>query len=149
VRRSIPVLLFALFAGAPAAADELLMVRADLPFAEAMNGLQEAVRARGYEVARVQRVDVGLKSRGYETAEYRLVFLGKAAELERIAARHPELLPYLPLKVVVFAEGDSTLALTLSPEALGRFFTDVDLKEQLRRWEADLRAILDRFAHAL
>lgn len=143
------LLTLALFAALPAAADELLMVRADLPFAEAMNALQDAVHAQGYKVARVQRVDVGLKSRGYETAEYRLVFLGKAAELERIAARHPEMLPYLPLKIVVFAEGDSTLALTLSPEALGRFFTDTDLKDQLRRWEADLRAILDKFAHAL
>lgn len=133
---------------APVAAEDLIMVRAPLGFSDAMNVLQQSARDHGYEVARVQRVDVGLKSRGYNTAEYRLVYLARGKELDAIAAAHPELLPYLPLKIVLFAEGDSSLAVTLNPEALGQLFPNTDLRLPLRRWEADLRSILEQFAQS-
>lgn len=133
---------------AAAAADDLIMARAPLAFSEAMNVLQLSARDHGYEVARVQRVDVGLHSRGYDTAEYRLVYLARGKELDAIAAAHPELLPYLPIKIVLFAEGDSSLALTLNPESLGQLFPKADLRLQLRRWETDLRSILEQFSQS-
>ena len=71
--------------GASAAADELLMARITQPFPEAMNSLQETIRARGYVVSRVQRVDVGLTASGFQTAEYRIVFFGKQAEIRELA----------------------------------------------------------------
>ena len=126
----------------PAAADELIMVRVDRPFPEAMNDLQKAIKDHGYTVARVQRVDVGLTSKGYKTAEYRVVFFGKIAEVRALGNRYPELLPYLPLKVTLFAEGDSSLAVTNSPTLLSTYFREPALQVQFVRWERDVRSIL-------
>jgi len=130
----------------PARADDLLMVRAELPFDDAISNLQIAIQDHGYQVARIQRVDVGLASGGYKTAEYRLVFFGKPKEMRELEDRYPELLPYLPLKIVIFAEGDSTLALAYNPAILQTFFKKEALQDQTRRWEKDIRAILDQFA---
>lgn len=136
-------LLVLLGLGASAAADELLMARITRPFPEAMNNLQETIRAKGYVVSRVQRVDVGLTTSGFQTAEYRIVFFGKQAEIRELSASYPELIPYLPLAIVVFAEGDDTLILTTDPLKLGEFFNKPELLSRFRIWEKDVHAIFD------
>jgi uncharacterized protein (DUF302 family) len=128
----------------PGFADELLMVRVDHPFPEAMNLLQESIRQHGYTISRVQRVDVGLTASGFTTAEYRLVFFGKPAEINSLPEKHPELAAYLPLNIVIFAEGDDTIILTANPHSLETFFKDPSLHGQFGRWEKDIRAILDQ-----
>jgi uncharacterized protein (DUF302 family) len=134
----------------PLHAEQLIMARAERPFPETMALLQQVVSDYGYTVARVQRVDVGLTSSGYQTAEYRIAFIGKPDEIARLMARLPELAPYLPLKIVLFAEGDSTLALTQNPATLRDLFPgDPELATQAARWERDLRAILDEVAGKL
>jgi uncharacterized protein (DUF302 family) len=141
VKRLWPILIALLAWSGAAGADELLMERINRPFPETMNSLQDAVRSQGYVVSRVQRVDVGLTASGFETAEYRLVFFGKAAEIRELSARYPELIPYLPLSIVVFAEGDDTLILTTNPHKLAEFYVRPELTDQFRRWEQDIRAI--------
>jgi uncharacterized protein (DUF302 family) len=139
----------ALLLAAPMAhADELLMVRAERPFTDAINNLEIAIQDHGYQVAHIQRVDVGLASGGYKTAQYRLVFFGKPEEMREIERRYPQLLPYLPMKIVIFAEGDSTVALAYNPTMLQTLFKIDALQPQWRRWEKDIRDILDQFAHA-
>ncbi len=138
--------LAAMLLALPARADELLMVRAERPFTDAINDLQIAIQDHGYKVARIQRVDVGMASGGYATAEYRLVFFGKPEEMREIEDRYPQLLPYLPLKIVIFAEGNSTLALTYNPAILHSFFKIDPLQSRFRTWEKDIREILDQFA---
>jgi uncharacterized protein (DUF302 family) len=130
-----------------APAEELIMVRSPRPFAEAINALQIAIEEHGYKVQRIQRVDVGLTQSGFKTDAYRLVFFGKPDELRALADAHPELLPYLPLKIVIFAEENTTLALTNNPALLGTFFTDTALAVHFRRWEKDVRSILDHLTH--
>ena len=129
-------------------AEELLMVRAERPFIDAINELEIAIQDHGYQVAHIQRVDVGLASGGFKTAEYRLVYFGKPEEMRDIEQHYPQLLPYLPLKVVIFAEGDSTLALAYDPAVLETFFKIDALRPTVQRWEKDMRDILDQFAHA-
>ena len=134
--------------GAPAAAEELLMARITRPFPEAMNSLQESIRARGYVVSRVQRVDVGLTASGFQTAEYRIVFFGRPAEIRELSATFPELIPYLPLAIVILAEGDDTLVLTTDPLKLGEFFNKPGLLARFGVWEKDVRAIFDELARS-
>lgn len=129
--------------GGTAFADELVMVRVAQPFPEAMNSLQQTIRSHGYVISRVQRVDVGLTASGFQTAEYRLVFFGKPEEIGQLAAEHPELIPYLPLEIVIFAEGDDSIILAASPAKLAEFYPDPDLGRQFSRWDRDLRAIFD------
>lgn len=140
------ILLLLLGVSQTATAEELLMVRIARPFPEAMNSLQEAIRARGYVVSRVQRVDVGLTSSGFQTAEYRIVFFGKGAEILDLSAAYPQLIPYLPLTIVMFAEGDDTLALAPDPIKLGEFFNKPGLLTQFRSWQKDIFAIFDEVA---
>lgn len=147
-RLILPALLLLFSLAQTAAAEELLMARVTRPFPEAMNNLQETIRANGYVVSRVQRVDVGLTASGFKTAEYRNVFFGKLAEISELSAAYPELIPYLPLTIVVFAEGDDTIILTTNPLKLGEFFNKPELLKRFRSWEKDVLAIFDAMTRA-
>jgi len=125
-------------------AQDLFMVRSQLPFPEAMSVLQQSIGKSGYKVSRVQRVDIGLTKSGYKTDKYRVVFFGDADELHAVSDRHPELIPYLPLKISIFAENDETLLLASSFKHLRPFYSSPDLQLQFDRWESDIRDILER-----
>jgi uncharacterized protein (DUF302 family) len=135
--------LLSLAVAPPAFADQLLIVRSTQAFEEAMSALQHAIGAAGYQVARVQRVDIGLESRGYQTDKYRVVFYGKAEEVAALTEKYPEMIPYLPLNVAIFAEGNDTIVATSRPGVLAEFFPAPELKPVFTRWEKDLTAILD------
>lgn len=144
------LLVSALLLGLSAAvgADQLLMIRSSQPFPEAMLTLQSAISARGYKVTRVQNVDKGLSSTGYRTDNYKVVFYGKQEEVAQLAANHPELIPYLPLNVAIFAERDNTLLVTSRPGVLADFFPDPELKAVFMRWEKDLDDIVSEVQEA-
>ncbi|HED19559.1 MAG TPA: DUF302 domain-containing protein [Gammaproteobacteria bacterium] len=125
-------------------AQDLFMVRSQLPFPEAMSALQQSIGKSGYKVSRVQRVDIGLTKSGYKTDKYRVVFFGDADELRAVSDRHPELIPYLPLKISIFAENDETLLLASSFKHLRPFYPGPDLQLQFDRWESTIRDILER-----
>lgn len=131
-----------------AIADELLMIRSSQNFEDAMTTLQGAIAAHGYKVTRVQRVDVGLEAKGYKTDRYRIVFYGKPGEIETLAAKYPQLIPYLPLAVAIFAEEGNTLLTTARPALLKQFYPEPDLKPVFDRWEKDLEGIMDEVREA-
>ena len=147
MRRLLALFILLLGLNQATSADELMMARTVRSFPEAMNSLQEAIRDKGYTISRVQRVDVGLTSSGFTTAEYRVVFFGKPAEIRTLSATFPELIPYLPLNIVIFAEGDETLILATNPLKLGEFFDKPGLGAQFGQWEKDMRAIFDEVTH--
>lgn len=126
---------------APAQAAELFMARSEQAFPETMLELQDLIKAHGYTVSRVQRVDIGLSNMGYKTDKYRVVFFGKPEEVRRLSREHPELIPYLPLKVAIFAEGPDTMLVTGDPRTWGRFFDAPGLAPVFDKWSADLSAI--------
>ncbi|MBD3670614.1 MAG: DUF302 domain-containing protein [Gammaproteobacteria bacterium] len=129
-------------------AAQMIMVRSTQSFPEAMLALQSAIKQQGYTVSRVQRVDIGLTNSGYQTDKYRVVFFGKAEEVHELTRKHPELLPYLPWKIVIFAEQDETLLASLDPESFNRFFPDDDLGASFERWRKDIYDILERVRSA-
>lgn len=131
-----------------AGADQLLMIRSSQPFPEAMLTLQSAISARDYKVTRVQNVDKGLSSTGYRTDNYKVVFYGKPEEVAQLAANHPELIPYLPLNVAIFAERDNTILVTSRPGVLADFFPDPELRAVFMRWEKDLDEIVSEVQEA-
>ena len=141
--KRILVLLLSLAWLLPVQAEDLLMVRSKQSFPEAMLSLQGAIEAAGYTLSRVQRVDIGLTASGFATDMYRVVFLGKLDEVKYLTEHHPELIPYLPLKIAVFAEGDETLLVTYNPEIIGGFFPQPELQPYFARWERDLRNMFE------
>ena len=146
MKKAIASLLLAsalLAAALPAAAQNILTARSAQNFERSMLQLKASIESHGYTVSHVQRCDSGLTGLGYETDGYRVVFFGKLDEIRSLSAAHPELTPFLPLKISIFAEGDESIVSSLNPVALGAFYRDEDLQLQFRRWENDLRSILD------
>lgn len=139
-------LLATLAAGA--AAEDMLMVRSRAQFEESMLTLQQAIGDRGYTLSRVQRVDIGLTEFGYKTDMYRVVFFGRPEEIRDLSARHPDVIPYLPLKIAIFAEGDETLLTAANPLNLSAAYADPELDQVFARWERDLRAIMEQVRKA-
>ena len=138
-------LLSLLLVARPAAADGLMMIRVQSAFPEAMASLQDAINHQGYTISRVQRVDVGLTKSGYKTAAYRVVFFGKPKEMAELPVKYPDLTPYLPLKITIFAERNESLLLTLDPMTLADFYPHKPgLRKYLERWKKDVRMIFDR-----
>lgn len=131
-----------------ASAEGLLMARSINPFPEAMTLLQSAISARGYKITRLQEVNENLARRDYKSDMYRVVYFGKYEEIKRVAAKHPEVIPFLPLSITIFAEGDQAILVGSHPQMLQAFFPDPELKPLFVRWEKDIVAILDEVREA-
>lgn len=126
-----------------AVAQDILMIRSPQTFPETMTLLQNSIQEHKYVVSRVQRVDVGLTKAGYKTDRYRIVFFGKQEELKRVTDRYPELVPYLPLKIVIFAEQDETILSVMNPANFRKIVDNPELNILYQRWANDIRSILD------
>jgi uncharacterized protein (DUF302 family) len=143
-------LLFAIFlmSSTIASAQDLFMARTQLSFPEAMALLQQTIKDSGYTVSRVQRVDIGLTKSGFQTDKYRVVFFGKLDDVREVMRQYPELIPYLPLKIAIFAENDETLLLASSFEHLRPYYKSPTLRAKFDSWESGIRQILDVMRNA-
>jgi len=119
------------------------MVRMDKPFPEAMTLLQSAISSRGYTVTRLQQVNENLERRDFKSDMYRVVYFGKLEEVKQVSAQQPELIPFLPLNITIFAEGEQTILVSSHPATLRQFFPDPQLRPVFDRWEKDIVAIMD------
>lgn len=128
-------------------ATDLYMSRSPASFPETMLKLQSVIKSHGYTVSRVQRVDIGLTSSGYKTDKYRVVFYGKADEVAEISKKYPFMIPYLPMQIAIFAEGEETLLIAPSPLLLDEASAP-KLKPVLERWEKDLSSIMTEMRNA-
>lgn len=141
---SLFVLTLSLYAPAHAAVTgEMIMVRASEAFPEAMSLLQESIIKHGYQLSRVQRVDVGLSAKGYKTDKYRVVFLGKGEQIRDLSSKYPQIIPYLPLKIAIFAEDDNTILITANPAVYRDMLKIPELIPVFDQWQKDLISILN------
>jgi len=144
MKRQFGVILFAMILlqlPRLAVAEDMIITRSVLAFPEAMLALQESITAHGYTVSRVQRIDIGLTGMGYETDKYRVVFAGKIDEIRELTDKSPQLTPYLPPKISIFAEGDQTVLVTINPKLYAAIAGDAVDPVFFDRWESDLRSI--------
>jgi len=123
--------------------EPLLMVRSSKPFNATLDQLSSAITYNDYKISRIQRVDVGLTKTGFKTGKYRIVFFGKSAEVDPLANKYPDLVPFVPLKIVIFEEDKETILLALNPHQLRKLVPNKELYPYFTRWEKDLRNILD------
>lgn len=138
----LTVIILICIAG-PVAASDMLMVRTQQNFPEAMLTLQTSIKEHGYEITRVQRIDVGLTGMGYETDKYRVVFVGKPEEIQHLVDRYPVLSAYMPPKISIFAEGRETVLVTINPMVYADMIDDEAGKVMFRRWESDVYSVFD------
>jgi len=123
-------------------ADDLIMMRIRQTFPETMVSLQSAIKKTGYKISRVQRVDIGLTKSGFKTDKYRVVFYGKPDEVNQLSENHPDIIPFLPLKISIFAENNETIILTTNPLQLKKFFKDIP-DGTFSNWYKDVNTIFD------
>lgn len=142
------VLTLLLTAIGPVCADGLLMARSLQMFPEAMTSLQSAISTRGYKITRLQEVNENLARRDFKSDMYRVVFFGKYEEIKTLTAQYPELIPFLPLNITIFAEGNQAILVSAHPRELERFFSDPRLKPVFKRWEKDVSEIMDEVREA-
>ncbi|MDH5393452.1 MAG: DUF302 domain-containing protein [Gammaproteobacteria bacterium] len=128
-------------------AEELIMTRVKQTFPETMVNLQSAIKQAGYTISRVQRVDIGLTKSGFMTDKYRVVFFGKADELNTLSNKYPDIIPFLPLKISIFAENNETILVTNSPLIMKGYFKDIPEKH-FNQWEDDVHKILSLTSNA-
>lgn len=147
MKRLLSVLLLCALSAA-ASAEDMLMVRSRAAFEESMLMLQQAISEQGYVLSRVQRVDIGLSEFGYKTDKYRVVFFGKPDEIRDLSARYPELIPYLPLQIAIFAEADETLLVAVNPLQLSEAYANPELDKRFARWGQDIQVILEKVRKA-
>ncbi len=145
VKQAALALLLAMVATAHA--DELIMVRSPQKFPEAMLTLQTSVKEHGYNITRVQRIDVGLTGMGYKTDKYRVVFVAKPDEIHYLVKKYPDLIPYMPPKVSIFAENDETVLVTANPNIYAELVDEED-KVLFRRWASDIQSVFDDIRNA-
>lgn len=148
MKKFLCALLLGAALAAPAHADRLQIIRAPQTYPEAMSTLQAAISSRGYKITRVQNIDVGITKTGHTIDYYKVVFYGNLEETTQLAAKHPELIPYLPLNIVIFAEDMNTVVSAVRPAVLADFFPNPELKPIFARWEKDLVEILDEVREA-
>ena len=129
-------------------AADLIMARSHEKFPEAMLTLQTSIKEHGYTVARVQRIDIGLTGMGYKTDKYRVVFVGKKDEIQYLTAKYPQLTPYLPPKVSIFAEDDDTVVVTANPQIYKQMVDDETDRLIFDRWENDIYSVFEDFSQA-
>ena len=142
VRAYLTLFLLLLTAGS-VRADGLLMARSLQMFPEAMTSLQSAISARGYKITRLQEVNENLARRDFKSDMYRVVFFGKYEEIKTLTAQYPELIPFLPLNITIFAEGNQAILVSAHPRELEKFFPDPRLKPVFDRWEKDIVEMMD------
>ena len=136
----VTVLGLLLLTGLPILAEELLMARVPMTFPEAMLKLQETIKKHNHTLSRVQRVDIGLTAKGYKTDKYRVVFYGQPDEIKHLANAYPQLIPYLPHKIAIFAEEEETMLVAINPEMLFQS-DDSELQAIMKKWHNDLQLI--------
>lgn len=144
----LKILLLCFLVSTNALATDLIMARSSLSFPEAMLNLQTSVKEHGYNVARVQRIDIGLTGMGYKTDKYRIVFVGKTDEIRYLINKYPQLIPYMPPKVSIFAEGDDTVLVTINPQTYAQMIDDKKDRYIFDRWESDIYSVFDDFRNA-
>ena len=129
-------------------ASNLIMARSHEKFPEAMLTLQSSIKEHGYTVARVQRIDIGLTGMGFKTDKYRVVFVGKKDEIQYLTKKYPELTPYMPPKVSIFAVDEDTVVITVNPAVYKDMIDDEEDRRIFDRWENDVYSVFKDFSEA-
>lgn len=139
------VLLFLLLFGLvsqPVVADETFFsASCNSPFPETMAHLHELIHKQGYTISHVQSVDKGLKARGYETGFYRVVFFGKKEHIQLIRTQYPALIPYIPLSITIFEDGERTGISAIDPMALYKLYKSEKIKSLTESWSKDIASV--------
>ena len=136
------VAIVLLVAGTLATCDNIENAQTRNDFPEVMLTLQTNIQARGYQVSRVQKIDVGMKKAGYAIDEYRVVFFAKPDEVKTILEEYPEFASFLPLSITIYRDGDMTRLVGMPFALPMAHASEQELETMIARWEKDTTDII-------
>ncbi|MCF6281622.1 MAG: hypothetical protein L3J28_05295 [Candidatus Polarisedimenticolaceae bacterium] len=135
---SIVLLMFT----ASVSAGNLIMVRTVLPFESAVETLKVAIAEAGYTVLDDSLVDISLVSASFSTPKYKAIMLESRVGTAELLDRHPMLASFLPLRITIFAEDESSVLVSLNPVYLENYYPDEELAGFFWQWNRDIQQIL-------
>lgn len=142
------LIIATLFFSVSVAAENMIMLRVNHSFDNSMILIKDKLNDYGYKIAHIQKCDGGLSEFGYKTDYYKSIFFGKFEEMRHLTGTHPEIIPYVPLKIAIMQETDTVLLVSINPDTLSSLFPDKELHNQFGRWESDIRAIFAEVGEA-
>ena len=117
-----------------------------IDYQTALDDLFLAMNNHGYTSTKVQPVDQGLRAKGYEAPDYNLIFFGEKEQVDQVLAVNPEAAILLPLKIVLYREGDVVIAIAPSMEMWKGIFGGEALNFMIDKWQKDVLSILHEFS---
>ena len=136
------ILIVLLLLASPLLADNLIMIRTPLQFDDAEKRLKDAVAEYGYTVLEVNPINLSLVAADFSAEQYRAISLESSVGTAELLDRHPMLASFLPLRIILFAEHETSVLVTLNPLYLKNYFTDEELAGFFWQWNRDLHQIL-------
>lgn len=123
-----------------------LVVTRSIGLPEAIDGLTAAAQNNGYELVKVQPVDLALVKRGYPDPGVRILFIGNSSTMDRAMKANPKLLSVLPLRLTLIVEGKEILVSSDDLEIWKEMFPDPEAARLIESWQRDLKLILGDFS---
>lgn len=114
-------------------------------YSDAINDLSGVIEYHNYRLIKIQPVDEGLLSRGYRVLDYKILFFGNERQVKKIIETTPQASVLLPMRIILYREGDKVIASTPNMRLWKRTFSS-NLQPMLERWDKDVRAIMTDFA---
>ena len=112
----------------------------------ALDDLSAAIIDLGYTPIKIQPIDHGLRKMGYDLSDYKVIFFGKKAQVDKVLAIYPEAAVMLPLKIILYHKGDVVVAMTPRMEMWKSVFHKKGLNEIIDQWHKDLAGILKEYS---
>lgn len=116
----------------------------DLP--DAIDGVTAAAQNSGYDLLKVQPIDLALIKRGYPDPGIRILFIGKSTDTDQAMKTNPRLLSVLPLRLTLIVEGKEIMVSSDDLEAWKEMFPDPETARLIESWQRDLKIILGDFS---
>lgn len=113
---------------------------------EAIDGLTAAAQNNGYELVKVQPIDLALVKRGYPDPGVRILFIGNSSTMDQAMKANPKLLSMLPLRLTLIVEGKEIAVSSDDLEIWKEMFPAPETARLIESWERDLRIILGDFS---
>ena len=117
-----------------------------IDYEAALYDLSLAINNHGYTPVKIQPVDEGLRAKGYESSDYKLIFFGDKEQLDKVLAVSPEAAVMLPLRIILYREGDVVIASAPSMEMWKSVFGGEALNLMINQWQKDVLSILQEFS---
>lgn len=141
----VTMILFCLVSTAAFAKEQFLTVERQGDYTPALDDLTIAIADHNYTLIKIQPIDEGLRHFGYKTENYKVVFFGNSKQVDQLVADHPEASVMLPLKIMLYQQGNMIVA--SSPDmGMWKKVFGPDVIPVIEGWQQDVKKILRDFA---